>query len=38
MSSNNHKWLPTLSELTGMLSIHLLKEIFITMDKENYSK
>ena len=38
MSSNNHKWLLTLGELIGMLSIHLLKEIFIPVDKENYSK
>ena len=33
MSSNNRKWLPTLGEMIGMLSIYLLKEIFIPVNR-----
>ena len=34
----NRKWLPTLGELIDRLSIHQLKEIFISENKENYAK
>ncbi len=31
------KWLPTLGELIDRLSIHQLKEVFITENKKNYA-
>ena len=34
----NRKYLPTLNELIDRLSIHLLKEVFIPENKENYAK
>ena len=35
---SERKWLPTLGELVDRLSIHQLKEIFISENKENYAK
>lgn len=34
----NRKWLPTFSELIDRLSIHQLKEVFISERKSQYSK
>ena len=36
--SKQRKFLPTLGELIDRLSIHQLKEIFISENKENYAK
>ena len=35
---SDRKWLPTLGELVDRLSIHQLKEVFISENKENYAK
>ena len=34
----SRKWLPTLGELVDRLSIHQLKEVFITEHKEEYAQ
>ena len=38
MSKKERKFLPTLNELIDRLSIHQLKEVFISENKDNYAK